>query len=79
MSVKPKVNQDLQEERQKVSFNVEEFTNWYYGGEANVKDKRYLGKHIVMESEIFPKENFKCELINRRKHNQKRSGTEIGP
>lgn len=42
-----KVNQDLNEERQKITFNVEEFTKWYYGGEANVKDKRYVGKSSV--------------------------------
>lgn len=43
MTVNTKVNQDLIEERSKVLFNVDEFTNWYYGGETNVKDKRYLG------------------------------------
>lgn len=46
MTVKTKVNQDLLEEREKVTFSVVEFTNWYYGGEANVKDKRYLGKKV---------------------------------
>ncbi len=46
MTVNPKMNQDLREERQKVTFNVEEFTNWYHGGVENVKDKRYLGKWI---------------------------------
>lgn len=44
MTVKTKLNPDLHEERQKIEFNVEEFTNWYYGGEENVKDKRYLGE-----------------------------------
>lgn len=39
-----KVNPDLQEERNKVTFNVEEFTNWYYEGEQNVSQKRFLGK-----------------------------------
>lgn len=47
MTVNTKVNQDLIEERAKVVFNVEEFTNWYYGGAANVKDKRYLGMYEV--------------------------------
>lgn len=46
MTVKTKLNQDLKEEREKIPFNVEEFTNWYYGGAANVKDKIYLGKWI---------------------------------
>lgn len=53
MTVKStKVNQDLQDERNKISFNVEEFTNWYYGGEANVRDKRYLEKVIIDETEL---------------------------
>lgn len=42
-----KVNPDLQEERDKVQFNVEEFTNWYYGGKENVQQKRFLGKHLI--------------------------------
>lgn len=46
MTVKTKLNPDLHEERQKIEFNVEEFTNWYYGGEENVKDKRYLGESV---------------------------------
>lgn len=46
MTVKTKLNQDLKVEREKLLFNVEEFTNWYYGGEQNVKDKRYLGMFI---------------------------------
>lgn len=41
-----KVNKDLQEERDKINFNVEEFTNWYYGDEEKVREKRYLGKLI---------------------------------
>lgn len=46
MSTFSKVNKDLQEERDKVTFKVEEFTNWFHGGAENVKEKRYLGmKH----------------------------------
>lgn len=44
MPVVSKVNKDLQDERDKVSFDVSEFTNWYYGGEDNVQEKRFLGK-----------------------------------
>ena len=45
MSNSPKkVNKDLQEERDKVNFNIEEFTNWFYGGEDKVKEKRYFGR-----------------------------------
>lgn len=39
-----KINPDLKEERDRVGFNVEEFTNWYYGGADNVKEKRFFGK-----------------------------------
>jgi hypothetical protein len=35
---------NLQDERSKIPFNVEEFTNWYYGGADKVKEKRDLGK-----------------------------------
>jgi hypothetical protein len=38
------MNPDIKEEREKVSFNVEEFTNWFYGGEEKVEEKRFLGK-----------------------------------
>lgn len=42
-----KINPDLKEERDKVGFNVEEFTNWYYGGADNVKEKRFFGKNFT--------------------------------
>lgn len=48
MSVQSKVNPDLLEERNKVSFNVEEFTNWFYGGAEKVKEKRFLGKNCFV-------------------------------
>lgn len=38
-----KVNPDLKEERDKIQFDVEEFTNWYYNGAENVAEKRFLG------------------------------------
>lgn len=41
---KVKVNPDLSEERAKVSFNIEEFTNIYYGGADKVAEKRFLGE-----------------------------------
>lgn len=47
MTGQSKINPDIQEERDKVSFNVEEFTNWYYGGADSVKEKRFLGKTFV--------------------------------
>lgn len=39
-----KINPDLIEERSKVEFNVEEFTNFFYGGEDKVQEKRFLGE-----------------------------------
>lgn len=44
MSVISKINPDLNDERTKVTFSTEEFTNWYYGGAENVKEKHFLGK-----------------------------------
>lgn len=38
------INPDIKEEREKVSFSVEEFTNWYHGGTEKVEEKRFLGK-----------------------------------
>lgn len=38
-----KVNPDLKEERDKIGFDVEEFTNWYYKGADKVEEKRFLG------------------------------------
>lgn len=44
MPAASKINPDLEEERKKVAFNVEEFTNWYHGGADKVADKRFLGE-----------------------------------
>lgn len=43
MTVYSKINPDLKEERDKVTFDVEEFTKWYHGGAAKVQEKRFLG------------------------------------
>lgn len=43
-AVSKAVNKDLKDERDKIRFNVDEFTNWFYGGEEKVKDKRYIGE-----------------------------------
>lgn len=37
------MNPDIKEEREKVSFNIEEFTNWYHRGADKVEEKRFLG------------------------------------
>jgi len=41
------VNKELKEERDKVNFNVDEFTNWFYGGAEKVKEKNYIGKCVI--------------------------------
>lgn len=38
-----KMNPDIKEEREKVTFDIEEFTNWYYKGADKVEEKRFLG------------------------------------
>lgn len=40
-----KINQDLKDERDKISFDIEEFTTWYYGGKENLQEKRFLGSY----------------------------------
>lgn len=42
-AIEMKVNPDLQEEREKIGFDVEEFTNWFYKGADKVKEKRFYG------------------------------------
>lgn len=46
-SISTKINPDLQEERDKIPFDVEEFTTWYYGGADKVEEKRSLGKCCI--------------------------------
>lgn len=43
MSANQKINKDLQEERDKVTFDVEEFAKWYHGGTKELEEKRFLG------------------------------------
>ena len=42
-----KTNPDLQEERDKIAFDIEEFTNWFYKGADKVEEKRFLGIFII--------------------------------
>lgn len=37
------MNSDLQKERDNASFDVEELTNWYYGGAEQVIEKKFIG------------------------------------
>lgn len=47
------LNSDLEDARNKVTFSVEEFTNWYHGGAEKVKEKRLLGKIEMIPLEIY--------------------------
>jgi hypothetical protein len=38
-----KMNKDIKEERDNVPFDIEELTNWYYGGAEKVKRRRFFG------------------------------------
>lgn len=44
MPATSKINSDLQAERNSASFDVQEFTNWYYGGAEKVAEKKFFGK-----------------------------------
>lgn len=44
------MNRELRDEREKVPFNVEELTEWLYGGADKVKEKRFLGSETVIFS-----------------------------
>jgi hypothetical protein len=44
MTAQSKMNQDIEDERKKVSFSIEEFTNWYHRGADKVEEKRFLGR-----------------------------------
>lgn len=49
-----KINPDIREERNKVSFDIEEFTNWYYKGAEKVEEKRFLGKlKLQLLAQVF--------------------------
>ncbi|XP_055529883.1 probable peroxisomal acyl-coenzyme A oxidase 1 [Wyeomyia smithii] len=49
------VNKDLQIERNKCSFNNEEFTLWWIGGETKLKEKHFREKFFLSEPEFFDK------------------------
>lgn len=49
MPISSKINPDIKEEREKVGFKVEEFTNWYHGGADKVEEKRFLGNYSAVK------------------------------
>lgn len=42
-----KMNKDLKEERDRIPFDIEELTNWYYGGADKVKRRRFFGNNWI--------------------------------
>lgn len=38
------INKDIQIERSNCTFDVEEFTRWYFQGDKKLEEKRFLGK-----------------------------------
>ncbi|KAG5667344.1 hypothetical protein PVAND_015327 [Polypedilum vanderplanki] len=46
------MSKELQEERNKIKFNVEEFTNWFYGGPENVKRKNSLENYFLSDPKL---------------------------
>ncbi|CRK95525.1 CLUMA_CG008994, isoform A [Clunio marinus] len=55
MTALSKINKDIKEEREKVKFNIEEFTNWYYGGADKVEEKRFLENFFLSDPELQDK------------------------
>lgn len=58
---KSKVNEDLQNERAKCDFNVEELTNYLDGGVKETEDRRKNGESIIYVSRRYA---FEHEGIN---------------
>lgn len=54
-----KTNADLLKERSKVKFDVEEFTNFFYGGADKVAKKRFLGKLLSIYLRVMTCMNIK--------------------
>ncbi|CRL03339.1 CLUMA_CG016522, isoform F [Clunio marinus] len=46
------MNSDLIEERKKVAFNIEEFTNWYYGGAEKVTEQKFFENYFLNDPEL---------------------------
>lgn len=44
IKLKGEINSDLNNERKKCSFDVEEMARWWYGGEQKLTEKRQRGE-----------------------------------
>ncbi|XP_037030300.1 probable peroxisomal acyl-coenzyme A oxidase 1 [Bradysia coprophila] len=53
MSAAPKINKDLKEEREKVTFEIEEFTKWYHGGVKELQEKRFLENYFLSDPDLI--------------------------
>lgn len=56
----PKINVDLQQERDNVKFDLKELTNWFYGGAKNVEERKSFGKFGVFVTEKHKAVNAVC-------------------
>lgn len=55
MPSQSKINKDIQEERDKCSFNVEDFAAWYFKGRDKLEDKRFLDNYFLSDPELQDK------------------------
>lgn len=55
MSADQKINKDLKEERDKVTFEIEEFAKYYHGGAKQLHEKRFLGNRKLIR--------FNCQTL----------------
>lgn len=72
MSADQKINKDLKEERDKVTFSIEEFAKWYHGGAKQLHEKRFLGNKNLFDSIV----RYQLLTISYRKLHPLRSGFE---
>lgn len=63
-----KVNEDLQRERNKCDFDVEELTNFIDGGVDKTAKRRELGKYDFILVNIEHKEENSILLLNKSKN-----------
>lgn len=47
------INEDIRIERANCTFDVDEFTKWYFQGEKKLEEKRFLGIVVISLLIIF--------------------------
>ncbi|CAO1335553.1 unnamed protein product [Diamesa hyperborea] len=50
-----KINEDIKIERKNCTFDVEEFTRWYYQGDEKLEEKRFLENYFLSDPELEDK------------------------